>query len=130
MSGSEAGDFAVVLAIVSMAAATYPMRAGGFWRVGRVPLTPRVRRMLEALPGAVVVATVVPIIVREGSSAVLAIAAAGIVMLVWRNDFWRSSPEWPRRSSGAWSCRDRRRSIFRNKPTGTRSGVEIGFLAA
>jgi len=77
----------VAVAIVGMAAATYPMRAGGFWLMGRVPLTPRVRRMLEALPGAVVVATVVPIIVREGSSAVLAIAAAGIVMLVWRNDF-------------------------------------------
>jgi uncharacterized membrane protein len=87
MTGSEAGDFAVAVAIVAMAAATYPMRAGGFWLMGRVPLTSRVRRMLAALPGAVVVATVVPIVVREGSSAVLAVAAAGIVMLAWRNDF-------------------------------------------
>jgi uncharacterized membrane protein len=87
MTGSEAGDFAVAVAIVAMAAATYPMRAGGFWLMGRVPLTSRVRRMLAALPGAVVAATVVPIVVREGSSAVLAVAAAGIVMLAWRNDF-------------------------------------------
>ena len=33
-----------------MAAATYLMRVGGFWLMGHVPLTARMRKMLEALP--------------------------------------------------------------------------------
>jgi len=82
---SEAG-WAVAVAILVMAAATYAMRAGGFWLMGHVPLTARLRRMLEALPGSVVVAVVLPIVVRDGLAALLAIAAAGAVMLVRRND--------------------------------------------
>jgi uncharacterized membrane protein len=80
-------DGGVLLAILAMAAATYPMRAGGYWLMGRVPLTPRVRRMLEASPGAVIVATILPIIVREGVPAALAVLAGGAVMLVWRRDY-------------------------------------------
>jgi uncharacterized membrane protein len=76
----------VLAAILAMAVATYAMRAGGFWLMQHVPLTARVRRMLEALPGSVVVATVLPIAVREGPVVALAIAAAGAVMLVRRND--------------------------------------------
>ncbi len=83
MTASEAGT---VLAILIMAAATYPMRVGGFWLMGRVLLTPRLQRVLEALPGTVVVATIVPILAGEGGPAALAIAAAGAAMLVWRND--------------------------------------------
>jgi uncharacterized membrane protein len=76
----------VLAAIVAMAIATYAMRAGGFWLMQHVPLTARLRRMLEALPGSVVVATVLPIAVREGPVVALAIGAAGAVMLLWRND--------------------------------------------
>jgi branched chain amino acid efflux pump len=83
MMTSEAS---VLAAIAVMAVATYAMRAGGFWLMQHVPVTPRLRRMLEALPGSVVVATVLPIAVREGPVAALAIAAAGAVMLVFRND--------------------------------------------
>jgi uncharacterized membrane protein len=43
--------------------------------------------MLEASPGAVIVATILPIIVREGVPAALAILAGGAVMLVWRKDY-------------------------------------------
>jgi uncharacterized membrane protein len=81
-----ASEASVLIAIVAMAVATYGMRAGGFWLMQHVPVTPRLRRMLEALPGSVVVATVLPIAVREGPVAALAIAAAGAVMLVFRND--------------------------------------------
>jgi uncharacterized membrane protein len=42
--------------------------------------------MLEALPGSVVMATVLPIVVRDGAAAMLAIAAAGSVMLVTRKN--------------------------------------------
>jgi uncharacterized membrane protein len=74
------------VAILVMTLATYGMRAGGYWLMQRVTLTPRLRRMLEALPGSVVVATVLPIIVHDGPVAALAIAAAGVAMLIRRND--------------------------------------------
>jgi uncharacterized membrane protein len=77
----------VLLGILVMAAATYPMRAGGYWIMGSVPLTPRVRRMLEASPGAVIVATILPIVVRDGVPAALAIFAGGTAMLLWRRDY-------------------------------------------
>jgi branched chain amino acid efflux pump len=84
MAASE--GFGVPAAILAMAVATYAMRAGGFWLMARVPVTPRLRRMLEALPGSVVAAAVLPLIAREGPVAALAIAAAGVVMLVTRKD--------------------------------------------
>lgn len=81
------GGWAPIVAILAMGLATYPMRAGGFWLMGRVPLTPRLRRFLEALPGAVVIATVVPILAREGIPGVAAIAAGLAVSFVRRNEF-------------------------------------------
>jgi uncharacterized membrane protein len=84
---TDLGFFGVLIAIAAMTVATYPMRVGGFWLMGHVPLTPRLRRMLEALPGSVVVATVLPILVREGVPAAVAIAAALAVTLIKRNDF-------------------------------------------
>jgi uncharacterized membrane protein len=77
----------VIAAILVMGAVTYTMRAGGFWLMAHVPLTARVRRMLEALPGTVIVATVLPIAVREGVPALMAIAAACLAMILRRNDF-------------------------------------------
>ena len=84
---NELGGPGTLAAILAMAAVTYPMRAGGFWLMAHVALTSRLRRILEALPGAVVVATVLPILAREGLPAVLAIAAAGAAMMIRRNDF-------------------------------------------
>jgi branched chain amino acid efflux pump len=86
MTPSDAGEWSVVAAIAAMAVATYAMRAGGFWLMGKVQPSTRLRRMLDALPGSVVAATVLPIIAREGLVAVVAIAAAGTMMLVRRND--------------------------------------------
>jgi uncharacterized membrane protein len=86
MTPIEGADWGVTAAILAMAVATYAMRAGGFWLMARMPVTPRLRRMLDALPGSVVVAAVLPLVVREGPVAMLAIAAASAVMLVRRND--------------------------------------------
>ena len=83
----DLGSSATVAAILAMGAVTYAMRAGGFWLMAYVPLTARVRRILGALPGTVVVATVLPLVVRDGVPAMLAIAAACGAMLVRRNDF-------------------------------------------
>jgi uncharacterized membrane protein len=87
MSPIDPADYGPLLAILAMAAATYAMRAGGFWLMARVPLTPRVQRMLAALPGSIIAATVLPIIAKGGPVAMLAIATAALVMVVRRNDF-------------------------------------------
>lgn len=87
MIPTEPFDYGPLIAIFAMAAATYAMRAGGFWIMTHVPLTRRVSRMLAALPGSVIAATVLPIIARGGLVAVLAIGTAVLVMVIRRNDF-------------------------------------------
>jgi uncharacterized membrane protein len=79
--------FAPVLAILAMASVTYAIRAGGFWLMRRVPLTPRVRRGLEALPGAVIVATVLPLTVQSGLPAAIAIATVLGIKLATGREF-------------------------------------------
>jgi uncharacterized membrane protein len=76
-----------LLAIVAIAAMNYLMRAAGFWVMAHVPLTKRTRAMLEALPGSIVAATVLPIVVRSGPAAALAVAAAAGVMILRGNSF-------------------------------------------
>jgi uncharacterized membrane protein len=80
-------DALSVGAILVMALVAYAMRAGGFWLMARVPMTPRVRCMLAALPGSIVAATVLPIVFRNGPPAALAMAAVAAVMILERNQF-------------------------------------------
>src|SRR4029079_12495310 len=42
-----------LIGIVAMAAATLLTRVAGYWLMGHVPMTRRVRRCLEILPGAI-----------------------------------------------------------------------------
>lgn len=86
MTAIETADLGVLAAIVAMAIATYAMRAGGFWMMQHVPPSARLRKMLEALPGSVIVAAVLPIVVRDGITAMLAIGAAVVAMLLTRRD--------------------------------------------
>ena len=86
MTTIENADFGVLAAFAAMAVATYAMRAGGFWMMRHVPPSARLRRMLEALPGSVIVAAVLPIVVRDGITAILAIGAAVVAMLLTRRD--------------------------------------------
>lgn len=74
------------LAILAMAVATFLIRASGFWLMGHVAITARVRRMLEALPGSIVAAIVLPLVVKGGIVAVFAIAAALGSMVLSRNE--------------------------------------------
>lgn len=89
MTGAETAstEFGAIIAILCMAAATYLVRLGGFWLMGRVALTPTLRRMLEALPGSVVAATIVPIIYRTGTTGALAMALVLLLMAYTRNEF-------------------------------------------
>lgn len=76
-----------LLAIVVMAAMNYLMRAAGFWVMGHVPLTTRTQRMLQALPGSIVAATILPIVARNGLAASIAVTAAMGVMILRGNSF-------------------------------------------
>lgn len=75
-----------VAAILAMAAATYMVRFAGYWIMSRVPLTAFLRAALEALPGAIIVATVVPLAMRGGLSAWVGVAVAAATMLAVRKD--------------------------------------------
>lgn len=83
----DLGGFGIYAAILAMTAATYSTRIIGFWLMGHVPLTPRIRKMLETLPGSVVTATVLPIVAKNGAPAMLAVAVAMVVMIARRNEF-------------------------------------------
>jgi uncharacterized membrane protein len=80
-------EVGTVAAIFAMAGATYLTRISGFWLMAHVPLTARLRRMLEALPGAVIASAVLPIVAKSGAPAALAVAAAVAVMMLRRNEF-------------------------------------------
>lgn len=79
-------SWGALAAITGMMLATYACRAGGFWLMQHVPLTARVRRGLNALPGSIVVATVVPLALRGGFPAIIGIGCAFIVMARLRNE--------------------------------------------
>lgn len=74
-----------LLAIVLMAVVTYAMRAGGYWIMGRVTLSPKVAAMLAYLPGAVLTSLVVPAVLEEGLPGVFALIATAVVMR-WRGN--------------------------------------------
>jgi uncharacterized membrane protein len=86
MDSLLAGSAGPYLAIVAMAVATYLCRAAGVVLMSRVRLTPAVERALRALPGSIVVATVLPIIIKAGAAAILGLAAALVAMSVARNE--------------------------------------------
>jgi uncharacterized membrane protein len=81
-----AGPAGPYLAIAAMAVATYLCRAAGVVLMSRVRLTPAVERALRALPGSIVVATVLPIVIKAGAAAILGLAAALVAMSFARNE--------------------------------------------
>lgn len=75
------------LALFAMVAVTVLAKTMGFWILGRVQLTARVRRGLEALPGGVILSTIVPITLDSGPAGLLGIAIATLVMVLTRKDW-------------------------------------------
>jgi len=84
---NEPLQYGVFYVIAAMAAVTAFTRFAGFWMMGRMTLTPRVLRMLEALPGSVVAALIVPVIAKEGVSAGAAMVVVALLMIWRRNEF-------------------------------------------
>ena len=66
--------------ILISALVTYALRAGGYWLMGHVALTPRVRRGLEALPGSIFIATALPLAVKAGAPGMAGAAATALAM--------------------------------------------------
>ncbi|OYU89847.1 MAG: branched-chain amino acid ABC transporter [Bradyrhizobiaceae bacterium PARB1] len=77
----------VMLAFAVMTAVTVASRLGGYWLMGYVNVTPRIRRMLDALPGSIIVAAALPVAVNGGAVVIFAILAAMAVTIIRRNDF-------------------------------------------
>jgi uncharacterized membrane protein len=77
----------VMIAFAVMTAVTVLSRIGGYWLMGYVNVTPRVRRMLDALPGSIIIAAALPVAVNGGAVVMFAIVAAMVVTIIRRNDF-------------------------------------------
>lgn len=69
-----------LIAIAVMAVITYGLRAGGYWLMGRVTLSPRFEAGLGYLPGAVITALVVPAALEAGTEGILGVLAVGLTM--------------------------------------------------
>ena len=75
-------DTQALLAIILMGVVTYSLRAGGFWLMGRVAISPRMEAALAYLPGSVITALVVPSTIEAG---IPGIGAVGVIALVmWK----------------------------------------------
>jgi uncharacterized membrane protein len=85
MNSHDPLGYAIVIAVMTVV--VYLSRAGGFWLIGRIRIGPRLRKVLDALPGAIIAATIAPLLAHGGMSAFAAVAAALLAMVTLRNDF-------------------------------------------
>ena len=76
----------VMLAIAAMTAVTLSLRLGGYFLMSYVTVTARVRRMLDALPGSVIAAAVLPVALQGGAVAIVAVVLAMLAMYLSRSD--------------------------------------------
>ncbi len=80
-------DRMFLITVLGMTAVTYALRAGGYWLMGRLPITLRVRRGLEALPGAIIVSTIMPIVLQGGLAVGLCLVVAAGVQIRLRKEY-------------------------------------------
>jgi uncharacterized membrane protein len=81
-----AGPAGPYIAIAAMAVATYLCRASGVVLMSRVRITPAVQRALRALPGSIIVATVLPIALQAGVAAIVGLTASLATMAFLRHE--------------------------------------------
>lgn len=84
---SDALAHGPVIAIIAMAAVTCLTRISGYWLMGRIPMTKRIRRILEILPGAIMASAIVPIVAKVGIAAFAAVVVSLVSMMFRRNEF-------------------------------------------
>ena len=78
------GDFLAMLP--ALAVASYACRAGGFWLMRFVTVTPRVEAALRAAPLSVMVGVVAPAALRGGVAELTGLAVVAAVMWWRQND--------------------------------------------
>lgn len=81
MFASPAGPYIVIFMMVLV---TYFTRASGVVFMSRLRIRPWIERALAALPGSIVVATILPIAAQSGPAAFVGIAAAVAAMVATR----------------------------------------------
>jgi uncharacterized membrane protein len=81
-----ASPWGSVLAIGAMALVTFLCRIAGVVLMSRVRLTPRIERGLRALPGSIILATILPVAIDNGLPAIVALTTAIVAMVVTRID--------------------------------------------
>ncbi|WP_457092029.1 AzlD family protein [Microvirga sp. P5_D2] len=86
LSAFIATPWGSALAILGMMLVTFLCRIGGVLLMSRVPITPRIERGLRALPGSIILATILPVVIDSGWPAIVAVAAAIAVMAFTRID--------------------------------------------
>jgi uncharacterized membrane protein len=72
--------------LISLSLASYACRAGGFWLMRWVPITPRVEAGLSQAPLAVMIGVVAPAALHGGPAEWIGLIAVVLAMLVQRND--------------------------------------------
>lgn len=81
-----ATPWGTALTIAAMAAVTFLCRIAGAVVMSRVRLTPRMERGLRALPGSIIMATILPAVIDNGFPAIVALAATILTMVLTRLD--------------------------------------------
>jgi uncharacterized membrane protein len=72
--------------LMAIAAASFACRAGGFWLMRFVTVTPRLRATLAAAPLAVMLGIVTPAALRGGPAEIAGLLTTFAAMRLWRND--------------------------------------------
>jgi len=75
-----------IIAIAAMTLVTFLCRIGGVVLMSHVRITPRIERGLRALPGSIILATILPAALDNGWPAIAALGAAVAVMAATRID--------------------------------------------
>ncbi|HZH11447.1 MAG TPA: AzlD domain-containing protein [Microvirga sp.] len=75
-----------IIAIAAMTLVTFLCRIGGVVLMSHVRITPRIERGLRALPGSIILATILPAALDSGWPAIAALGAAVAVMAATRID--------------------------------------------
>jgi uncharacterized membrane protein len=75
-----------ILAIAAMTLVTFLCRIGGVVLMSHVRITPRIEHGLRALPGSIILATILPVALDNGWPAIVALSTAITVMALTRID--------------------------------------------
>lgn len=81
------GNPEIWIAIAGMALVTYACRAGGYWAMGFVRMTPRIEAGLAAMPSAIVAAILARTLAGAGPVEIAGVAAAFLVARFLGGDF-------------------------------------------